>query len=72
MRAYIVTVRPGTSDRYTDTIWISQEKAEQRVCDLIAEFQRRGKLPKNESVHEGWAAWTSEAEIEDATLGAKK
>lgn len=70
MTAYIVTVRPGHPDRYTDSIWIGQEKADSRAENLLREFQRRGRaFTSAPNPTDGWGAWVTPIEIEDARMG---
>lgn len=66
--AYIVTVRPGMPDRYTDSIWISKNNADRRAIDLVQEFARRGNDAVNEAANVGWAAWTTTIQMEDAVI----
>jgi len=63
MKAYLVTARTGSSnsDRYIDSIWISQDFAMARRTALRVEFDRAGKDTTN-----AWNAWVTEVQIEDA------
>lgn len=75
MIAYIVTVRPASSNRYTDSVWAEQSHAIERAHGLRAEFQRRGWSTKqaDDSTFVGadsdkWGAWVTEIVIQDACL----
>jgi len=69
MRAFVVTIRPGTSDRYTDSVWLSEDHANQRVSDLTEEFARRGKgSVSTKATNEGWAVWVSGITIQDGCI----
>ena len=67
--AYIVTVRPNTRERYTDSQWIDKNRAESRVLDLVTEFNRRGWGGKTVAATEGWAAWVTPVTIQNTELG---
>lgn len=71
MQAYLVIVRPGNPDRYTDSIWVLKESAVRRAEQLCLEFERRGKIVTRGPTSEGWAAWVSPCDIQDAVLGEK-
>jgi len=68
MTVYIVTIRPGTSDRYTDSIWIDEYHAGQRVADLVQEFRRRGNSAEPRPMSNEWAAWVTTATVPDGSL----
>lgn len=69
MKAFIVTIRPGSADRYTDSVWLSPAHANERVADLVDEFQRRGKgKVSTEATNEGWATWVSPITIQDGYI----
>lgn len=66
MIAYMVTIRPGTRERFIDSVWILEENAHKRSMDLINEFARCGFSTTGE---DRWAVKRSTCEIEDAKLG---
>jgi hypothetical protein len=69
IKAHVVTVRPGTSDRYTDSIWIEFSNAERRAQDLRNEFARRGHgSPSSKACSQGWGAWITSIMIEDGAI----
>jgi hypothetical protein len=72
MIAHMVTVRPNSSERYMDSIWLSESSALARVDALIGEFVRRGNSAQRVVTSEGWAAWVSECTIEDASVAGTK
>lgn len=69
MIAYIVMVRPGSPDRYTDSIWVLRENADRRANALAEEFIRRGRPTMVGQEIGDWRIWVSPVEIEDAKMG---
>lgn len=65
---YVVVVRPGSFERYTDSSWVVLANAERRVNDLVTEFDRRGRVGISEEGTDGWRAWVTTATIEDAVI----
>lgn len=69
MKFYSVVVRPGGSDRFTDSHWLSSEAAKDLVRQLRSEFGRRKySLSAEGEATIGWGAWIVDNELQDAKL----
>ncbi len=73
MIAWVVTIRPGTHDRFTDSVWLSEIHADERVLDIANEFNRRGKgCEAGKIVSDGWGVWKSSIHIQDGFISEEK